>query len=457
VRLETVKSGGLAHSSYYLSEGREALVVDPRRDCEVYAELARRDCSEIRYIFETHRNEDYVIGSLELQEMTGAEICHSGESPFRYGEHRLGDGEEFNVGRLRVEALHTPGHTIDSLCYAVYDTRAGEEPLLVFTGDTLFMGDVGRTDLPGLDLKEEMSGMLYDSLHEKVLPLGDIVLLYPSHTAGSICGSHISDREMSTLGYERATNPQLSMDRETFVKNRLNNMMLRPPYFRRMEEWNLNGPPLLKDLPPPKLLTVDKFEIEWKKETSIVLDVRQPDAFAGSHIPGSINIWLEGVSYFPGWVLSYDRRILLVADRREDVETAVNYLRRIGYDDIAGHLCPSMAAWRNAGGPVETIHTISVAEARRLVESGDIDVLDVREEHEWDEGHIGGARRIYVGQLPDEADSLPKERPTATICGWGGRSGIAASILKREGFSKVYSVLGGMNAWKSLEYPESKE
>ncbi len=453
MRLEKVKSRGLAHTSYYLSDGGEAAVIDPRRDSGVYAEMAARECSEIRYVFETHRNEDYVIGSRELQETTGAEVCHSRELPFKYGEHSLGDGEAFRVGRLRVEALHTPGHTLESMSYAVYDTGAGEEPLMEFTGDTLFIGDVGRTDLPGPEVWREMSGMLYDSLHEKLLPLGDQVLLYPAHSAGSICGSRISDREMSTIGYERATNPQLSLDREGFIEDRLNNRMLRPPYFRRMEEWNLNGPPLIEERPEPEPLNVGGFEEAWRETEAVVLDSRMPDAFAGSHVPGSLNVWLDGMSYFPGWVVGYDEEILLLTDGYEDYQTAITYLHRIGYDDIAGYLCPGIRGWREMGKPTEALGALSAAEARQMLGCGEALLLDVREEEEWRRGHVEEAERIYVGHLKDEAGRLPRDRPIITTCGWGGRGGLGASILKRMGFKEVYNLLGGMRAWKSLGYP----
>jgi hydroxyacylglutathione hydrolase len=451
--LETVKSKGLAHSSYYLSDHGEAVIIDPRRDCEIYVELAKNDCSEIRYIFETHRNEDYVIGSMELQDKTGAEICHSKETPFTYGEHNLSDEDSFKIGRLKIESIYTPGHTIDSMCFSVYDTWSNGEPILVFTGDTLFIGDVGRTDLLGLDIWKEMSEMLYYSLHEKLLTLGDGVLLYPSHTAGSICGSLISDREMSSIGYEVKTNPQLKLNREEFVKDRLENKMLRPPYFRLMEDWNLYGPPLLDDLSRLKAFSIEEFAQEWTKEGSIILDSREPEAFSGSHIPNSINIWLDGVSFFPGWIIGYDQNILLITERREDVETVVNYLHRIGYDNIEGYLCTRIREWRNRAKPFNKIGTLSAADAKIMVESEEAFMLDVREDHEWEDGHVKEARRIYVGFLESEAKKLPTDKPIIVTCASGVRSSIATSILKRKGFENVYNLLGGMKSWKRSGYP----
>lgn len=327
---------------------------------------------------------------------------------------------------------------------------------MVFTGDTLFVSDVGRTDLPGLDTWEEMSGLLHDSLHGKLLPLGDSVIVYPSHTAGSICGSHIGARDVTTIGYERRTNPQLSLGREGFIRERLANHMLRPPYFGRMEEWNLNGPPLLKDAPVPRLLLPDSFEEERGKPNGVVVDTRQSDAFAGSHIPGSISIWLGYMAYFPGWILGYDQRLLLVNERKEDASAAIRYLHRIGFDDIVGYLCPGIGAWRNMGKPIETLGSLSVDKFREVTEKGGVTVLDVREDGEWDGGHVEGAMHVYVGHLKNRLQEVPKDRPVVAVCASGRRSSIAASILKAEGYD-VSNVQGGMNAWYSRRYPLSRE
>lgn len=457
MRLETVKSEGLAHTSYLLSDGGEALVVDPRRDCEVYTHLAERECAKIRYILETHRNEDYVIGSLELQNLTNAEIAHSKETPFKYGEHNLSDGDSLTIGDLRIEALYTPGHTNDSLCYVVYETKTGDTPMMVFTGDTLFIGDVGRTDLPGLDVWREQSEKLFESLHGKVLPLGDHVLLYPAHSAGSICGSDISDREISTLGYERKISPLLRLDKEDFVDQMLRKKMPRPPYFRKMEDYNLNGAPLLHEAPVPQPLAVGEFEEEMSQPDTVILDTREQGAFAGSHIPGSLSIWLEGVSFYPGWVLTYDQRILLVSERKEDVETAKVYLWRLGFDNIVGYLCPGIEGWRDQGKPIGHLGTLAAGALKEKLDRDEIILVDVREEREWRSGYVEGAETMYVGHLKEEADRLPRDNPIATTCGFGGRGSLGASILKRRGFDEVYNLLGGMRSWKKRGYPLKTE
>ncbi|MFX1351420.1 MAG: rhodanese-like domain-containing protein [Promethearchaeota archaeon] len=457
MQIEIIKSKGLAHNSYFLSDGGEALVVDPRRDCLIYVQLADSECAKIKYIFETHRNEDYVIGSVELQNITGAEIAHSKETPFKYGEHRIGDGDVFDIGSLRIEVLGTPGHTNDSISYLVFESKKSKDPMAVFAGDTLFAGDVGRTDLLGLDTWQEQSEKLYESLHSKILPLGDHVIVYPGHGAGSICGRDISDREFSTIGYEKKTNPLLQLSKEKFVDRMTAQEMLRPPYFRKMEEYNLEGVRLLREAPVPRSLSVDEFEVEAKKPRSVVIDTRQPESFAGSHITGSLSIWLDGVSYFPGWIISYDERILLVTERKEDVEIAKNYLWRLGLDNIIGYLCPSIKEWRNAGKPVDHLSTLSAPLLKEKLDRKEIILIDVRENDEWKKGHVDGAERIYVGHLMEKAHRLPDDKPIATTCGWGGRGGLGASILKRLGFKEVYNVLGGMKAWENLGYSLRKE
>ncbi len=324
---------------------------------------------------------------------------------------------------------------------------------MVFTGDTFFAGDVGRTDLCGSNVWLEQSGKLYDSLKEKVLPLGDYVTFYPAHSAGSICGYEISDREFGTIGYERKTSPLLKVDRDSFAQHLMKRKMYVPPYFATMERYNLEGPPLLSELPAPKPLNPQEFQKEMQKPKTVVVDTREPGAFASSHISSSLSIWLDGLSYFPGWVLKYDQRILLVTERTCDVEEARAYLGRLGFDNVEGYLCPGIRAWRDSGKPIEHLGVLSAATLREKLEGKQLILIDVREDREWEEEHIEGAENIYVGHLEKEASSLPMDKPVAVTCGFGGRGSLAASILKRMGFKTVYNVLGGMRAWKSLGYP----
>ncbi len=315
MKIVSIKSEGLAHNSYFLSDRNEAAVVDPRRDCLIYKDLAEKECAKIRYVLETHRNEDYVTGSLELQNITDAEVCHSKELPFKYGEHNLSDGEILSVGNLKIKALHTPGHTNESLCYAVYQSENGGA-LFALTGDTLFVGSVGRTDLYGKDVQPKQAEKLYTSLIEKLLPIGDHVIIYPAHGAGSICGNEIGDQEFSTIGYEKKTNPFLQLHKDAFVTRAVGEEMLVPPYFRKMEEYNLNGPPLISTLQVPGALGISDFEREMHRPNTVVVDTRMPYAFAGSFIPDSLSIWLGGTTIYPGWLLNYDQKILFVHERK---------------------------------------------------------------------------------------------------------------------------------------------
>lgn len=449
---ERIKSEGLAHLSYFVGSGDEAIVVDPRRDCQVYFELARKEGMKIKYIFETHRNEDYVIGSLELRELTGAEIYHGPGVDFKYG-NTLHDGQEFSFGSMKLTALHTPGHTDESMSYTLTDPDSGKEPLMVFTGDALFVGEIGRTDLYGPEEAPRLAANLYDSIFNKILPLGDGVILCPAHGAGSICGGAISKREYSTLGLERLQNPVLQRtDKEEFIKFKLEEKLEFPPYFKKMEEYNLQGPSLLKGLPVPELLSPKGFRAAMEKG-AVVVDTRMAHSFGGAHIKNSYGIWLRGLPSFAGWMLPYDKPILLVLEEEDKLETAVRYLVRIGYDNIAGYLNGGIAAWYMKALPVDSLNLISVQDLKDMIEKNEeMVLLDVRRDDEWDEGHIEGAKHIYVGYLENNLDKIPRESRIVVYCDSSRRSNIAASILKRNGYSKVYNVLGSMTAWKNAGY-----
>lgn len=449
---ERIKSEGLAHLSYFVGSGNEAIVIDPRRDCQIYLDIARREGMKIKYIFETHRNEDYVIGSLELKELTDAEIYHGKGVDFKYGIF-VSDGQEFNFGSMKLTALHTPGHTDESMSYALTDPDSGKAPLMVFTGDALFVGDVGRTDLYGPEEIPRMAANLYESIFSKILPLGDGVILCPAHGAGSLCGGAISKREYSTLGLERIQNPALQRtDKEEFIKFKLEEKLEFPPYFKKMEQYNLQGPPLLKGLPVPELLFPKEFVKEMEKG-AMVVDTRMPHSFGGAHIKGSYGIWLKGLPYYAGWVLPYDKPILLVLEEKDQLEAAVSYLVRIGYDSIAGFLNGGISSWYMKALPVESLNLISVQSLKDKIEKNEeMVILDVRRDEEWEKGHIEGARHVYVGHLEENLDKVPRNSPIIVYCDSSRRSNIAASILKKNGYDMVYNVLGSMTAWKNAGY-----
>jgi hydroxyacylglutathione hydrolase len=246
------------------------------------------------------------------------------------------------------------------------------------------------------------------------------------------------------------------MDREAFITQLMRQKILKPPYFKKMEQFNLDGPPLIQNSLFFKSLNNNKFEETMRLPDTVIVDTREPGAFAGSHIPASINIWLDGLAFFPGWMLRYHQKILLVTERKEDVETAKAYLCRLGFDNITGHLCSGIKEWRNDGKPIEQVKTLSAVGLKQKLDKNEISVVDVRSPSEWEEGYIEGAERIYVGHLMDEARRLPRDKPTASICSVGNRAGLGASILKRAGVKEVYNVLGGMMAWEKLEYPTTK-
>ncbi|KCZ71040.1 Rhodanese-related sulfurtransferase [Candidatus Methanoperedens nitroreducens] len=452
--VEKIVSEGLAHNSYIVGDYTEALVVDPKRDVDSYIDVADSKCCRIRFVFETHRNEDYLIGSRELEHLTGCRIIHGGHLDFGYGEPAR-EGDIFNIGRLMLKVLETPGHTPESLSYLLYPPSKEDIPWVVFTGDALFYGDVGRTDLRGEEMKSELASTLYDSLHEKLMPLGEHTIVYPAHGAGSSCGGNISDLAVSTIGYERATNPMLSLSREEFIeKKKMENIPI-PLYFKMMHEQNQRGPALINI---KRAEPMDAFMFAEAIPDCITIDTRSPLSFASGHIKGSYNIWMEGMAKFPGWILEYEKDILLITERQEDVETARRYLARIGFDDIRGSLCKGIEDWQNRGMPLEQSGVYTVADLyERLKERKDMFLLDVREKGEYASGHIPGAINIYVGELERRLQEVPSVQPIVSICSAGNRSGLAASILKRRGYRQVYNLIGGTTAWKEKSYPTEKQ
>lgn len=453
MNLEIVKSEGVSHNSYFLSDENEAVVIDPRRDCEIYTELARRNCSYIKYILETHRNEDFVIGSLELQNICEAQIAHSKELNFKYGEHNLTDGDTLNVGNIKIKAVSTPGHTKESLCYIVY-TSGSSEPVIVFTGDTLFSGSVGRTDLLGKPNQPTQAEKLYFSLHEKVLPLGDGLLVYPSHGAGSVCGHGIKGQEPTTIGYEKKTNLYLQLNKEEFIQKCLSDEFIVPKYFQKMEEYNLNGAPLLNQVSLPRPFSLSEFEEQVQNPLVEVMDTRLPYAYAGSHIPNCLNIWLGGTSVYPGWLLDINQRIVFINERPKDIETLTRRLNRLGFDNLCGYLCGNMNHWQEAGKPLSSTKTISVMDLKNKLDKQEVNLLDVREPIEWKEdGYVEGAKLIFFADLPENINSLSKNKSIAVTCSVGNRSSIAVSMLERAGVKDALNVLGGMTAWKALNLP----
>ncbi|MBP1929592.1 hydroxyacylglutathione hydrolase [Methanolinea mesophila] len=451
--LRQITSPGLAHNSYFLGSQGMAIVIDPRRDCEVFLELAREHDMRITHIFETHRNEDYVIGSLELAARCGAAIFHGKATEFAYGT-AVSDGDEFAVGSLRCRVLETPGHTMEHIAVAVTDTEVSALPFLVFSGDALFAGDVGRTDFFGQENRARVSGMLYDSIHEKILPLGDGVIMCPAHGAGSVCGAEIADHQFSTIGYEKATNPLLKMDRQHFIGYKVAEHHYMPPYFGEMERLNQFGPPVKGHV--PDLVPMEIGQVKNLMANGVqILDIRAPTSFAGGHIPGSISIWREGISAYAGYFLDYHTPIVLVADFDLGLGQVAEFLFRMGYDNLEGYLAGGFPAWFKAGERTAQSGAWTVQKLSSVLsENRDLFLLDVRDiNNREDVGYIPGSAHIYAGELPDRACEVPKDRLVVVYCDAGYKGSLGASILSRLGYPSVVNLLGGMGAWIKAGYP----
>ena len=451
--LEKIHSEGLSHLSYIIGHGGRAAIVDPRRDCEIYFEIASRNGASITHIFETHRNEDYVIGSTELAIKTGAKIYHGKTFDFEYGEP-VSTGDTFEFGDLVLKVIETPGHTYESISISVTDRSFGDEPVAVFSGDALFSGDVGRTDFFP-DKAEEVAGLLYESIFNKLLPLGDHVILLPAHGAGSVCGSGMADREFTTLGYERLNNPILKhTNRQKFIEYKVNEHHYKPPYFKQMEKLNKEGSakvPSPLRVPVPR--DVEHFE-KAMQNGMIALDIRSAEAFAGAFIPSSLAIPVDMIPAYAGWFLSYDQSIGLISDHFDDVQKAVRYLFRLGYDNIEGFLENGLTAWEVSGRSYDRIPAIHAAELVRRMQNGqDFTLLDVRKKEEIEAGRLPNSLHIFLGELPHNLDQIPKDLPVTTFCGSGQRAIIAASILKQHGFDEVEDSLGSMAACSAIGCP----
>ncbi len=448
---ERIESEGLAHYSYLIGDGGEAAVIDPRRDCDVYITKTMTQGYRLAHVLETHRNEDYVVGSRELAARTDAEIWHAdAQWDYTYGQ-AVEDKQVWQVGRLELEAIHSPGHTPGSMSYLLRDPDGA--PWILFTGDALFAGDVGRVDLLGIDRMEEMAGLLYDTLFNKLLALPDGLIVCPAHGAGSVCGSSIAERRWTTLGLERRLNPKLQYTRrEEFIAN-VAHRLERPPYFRRMEQWNLGDAPLLGVLPIPKPLSPGDFAPAAQE--GIVLDTRNDLAFGAAHLPDALSIWAGGLASFAGWFLPYDVPLFLVTETDDPTE-AVRTLIRLGYDDLAGALSGGMLSWHMAGRRSESVRMVDVrALCHRLDEmQEEAWILDVRSAEELEEkGRISGAHQIHITQLPLHLAEIPRDRPIYIFCGSGLRSMMAASLLQREGWENLTVVLGGLSGWTSTTCP----
>jgi hydroxyacylglutathione hydrolase len=445
--------GCLAHASYMLGSEGEAAVVDPQRDVEIYLKAADQQGLTIRHIFETHLHADFVSGHLELAKRTGAKIYIGAQAGAIFPHIALHDGSEVRFGKLQITALETPGHTPEGICLIVTDEEKSQAPWAVLTGDTLFIGDVGRPDLSKSHTPQQLAGMMYDSLHGKLMKLSDNVLVYPAHGAGSLCGRNMRAERSSTIGTEKLTNYALQIkSREEFIRQLTENLPSRPEYFLQDAQINRAGAGALSEL--RDLAPISAAELYALLQQGVfVLDVRSNADFAAAHVPGSINIALSGqFASWAGAIMGLGAHPVLVADTPKQYAEARLRLARVGIEDPRGFLQGGIAAWKQAGFPVADVPQITVQELSRQ-RSQDLQVLDVRREPEWQAGHIEGAEWFPLDNFKISAPALDPSSPVAVHCQGGYRSMIACSLLQRAGLQTVINVTGGFDAWRQAGLP----
>jgi hydroxyacylglutathione hydrolase len=435
----------LSHASYMLGSEGVAVVVDPQRDVTLYIEEAAQQGLRIEHVIETHLHADFVSGHRELAERTGAKIYLGARAGATFPHVDVRDGDEIRFGRGILRFLETPGHTIESISIAVTDLDRRETPYAVLTGDTLFIGDVGRPDLAPDLTPQQLAGMLFDSLHQKLMPLGEDVEVFPAHGAGSLCGKQMRPERQSTIGKERALNYALRpQSKEEFVRLLTAELPERPGYFALDAELNRSGAAPLTEMKPVPELTAEQI-----RPGATILDTRPSQQFFAGHIPGAVHIALGGqYASFAATILGLDQEIVLVAEDEEHLEESRLRLARVGIERVIGSLKGGMQQWT---GPVAEIHQVSVEDLRRELEN--VQIVDVRREPEFAAGHIEGAMPMPLHKLESMVSTLDRERPIAVHCKGGYRSAIACSLIQRAGFENVMNVMGGFDAWLACGLP----
>jgi hydroxyacylglutathione hydrolase len=465
VLFERFEDQGLAHYSYAVGCESAGIVaiVDPGRDVDLYQTFAHNRGFRITHVLETHIHADFASGAKELADRAGAELWLSAYDASELYEvafpHRpMHDGESLTLGRVRLEARHTPGHTPEHLAFLAFDlARAPTTPQILLSGDFLFVGSMGRPDLIGDDAKIGLANALYDSIHRVLRALPDGVEVHPAHGAGSMCGAGLSARPMSTLGFERIANPYLraGLSREAFVTEILEHVPPFPQYYKRMKQLNSRGPDALPTLPGTTTAIGARDFHNLVDSGHVVIDLRDQLSFGAGHIPGAFGIGVHGsLSTWAAWVVPYDTPILLVAPHASDIEPAVRSLVRVGLDDVRGYLEGGIERWIAEGYTVTHTPQATPAELMAELPRGRVQVIDVRSDEEWNEGYIAGATHVMGGEIAERALSLPREGVTlALVCGSGYRSTVAASVLERTGFTNLLNLTGGMSAWQHAGLP----
>ncbi len=463
MKVEQIYTGCLAEAAYYIESEGQAVIIDPLRETKPYLEKLEQEGAELKYIFETHFHADFVSGHLDLAEKTGATIVYGPEAKTEFDKLEATDGQVLELGKVKFKVLHTPGHTPESTTYLLYD-EAGKEHA-IFTGDTLFIGDVGRPDLAqkaGSITKEDLAGWLYDSLRNKIMPLPDDVIVYPAHGAGSACGKNMSSDTWDTLGHQKETNYALRADmtREEFIEEVTAGLMPPPQYFAKNAKLNKTGYGSIDDVLQRGAvpLSVEDFEAIVENEGALVLDTRHEDTFKEGFIPNSIFIGIEG--NFAPWVgaLIVDLKqpiVLLAPEGRE--EEVVTRLARVGYDNTLGYLKGGIEAWKAAGKEVDTVSSVTAEEFGRQYAEGRVkETLDVRKPTEFLSQHVVGATNFPLDYVNKNMNKLDRQQEYHLHCLGGYRSMIMASILKSRGFENVIDIQGGWRAIEKADVPKTE-
>jgi hydroxyacylglutathione hydrolase len=452
----------LGHASYLVGDQATglALVLDPRRDVDCYFAAARSHGLRICYAIDTHGHNDYLTGILEVAARQPTQLLGYVDAPLTYPHKPVADGELIDMGDVGLEVLHTPGHTPEHISLLVYDRSSGNEPTLLLSGGALLVGDLARPDLlGGPQQAKEAATTFCHTIQEKILwRLPDDIEVWPTHVSGSLCGGNIGSRLSTTVGYERKTNAVLARvsSSEEFVEEciRLDNLPAVPPYWRRMRAQNISGPRLVGTLTEPLALPPHEFAAR-RAEDAVVVDGRSPEAFAGGHVPGALNVGLgSSFATWAGTVLPDGARVLLVLESPEDLWEACWQLLRIGYGLPVGWLAGGMAAWRTSAQPVETFPQVSVHVLKEMLDRNEVDVLDVRQPAERAESAIEGSIFVTGADLPMRPEAVPEgDKPLAVVCGSGYRSSVMASWIAGRGRPNVVNVIGGMSAWRRAGLP----
>lgn len=461
MKIEQLYTGCLAQGAYYIESNGEAAIIDPLRESTTYMEKANRAGAKIKYIFETHFHADFVSGHVDLAAKSGAKIVYGPGAKTEYDIHEAHDGEFFHVGDLKIKALHTPGHTLESTSYLLFDEH--DKPHALFSGDTLFIGDVGRPDLAqkGAITQEVLAGMLFESLRNKIMTLPDDVIVYPAHGAGSACGKNMSKETTDLLGNQKKTNYALraSMTKQEFIKEVTDGLLPPPQYFAQNVAMNKsNAIGIEQVLKRGNLaLDVETFEAIANHEGALILDTRSSQEFAKSHIPNSIFIGIDGG--FAPWVGALipdlQQPIIFIAQEGREQEV-VTRLSRVGYDYTMGYLDGGIAAWEAAGKDLEQVNSISANQFANEFKKGDLTVLDVRKPSEFDAEHVEGATNFPLDFISENMSQIDKNKTYHIHCAGGYRSMIASSILKSRGFHHLVDVAGGFKAISETEVPKTQ-